>query len=141
MKTLLLSFLLASVALSSAQEKEVSMRTFEVDSKKKEGTRIGSFLTGETIVIEYVEGQWVAYPGWKHESPDEAKTPQHRLALYHRKAGGEETIVDFPRETKGNPWKHLVDKQGNYYLRIADPAIDANEGKVVYRIGVIKPEK
>jgi len=129
------------VPILPGKEAEVPTRTMEIDSKKKDGIRIGSFLTGETITIEYVEGQWVAYPGWKHESPDEAKIPQHRIALYHRKAGGEETIVDFPRETKGKPWKFTVEKQGNYYLRIADPAIDANEGKVTYKIGVIKPEK
>lgn len=118
-----------------------NIRTFTIDSKAENGARIGTFLTGETIVIEYVEGQWVAYTGWKHESPDEAKTAQHRIALYHRKAGGEETIIAFPSGTKDNPWKHVVDKPGNYYLKIADPVVDSNEGKVIYKVGTIKPEK
>lgn len=124
---------------AATADPNIIVREVEIDAETT-GKRIGSFLEGEEITLEYVKGDWVAYGGWKIESPDTANVPQHRIVLVHRAIDGKDTIITYPRDTKGNPLKIKIEVKGNYFLKIADPALDSNKGKVTYKVGVVKPQ-
>jgi hypothetical protein len=110
-------------------------KIIKIDSQDAKGYKIGRLKEGQTVKLQYISGIWRAYGGWKEESPDSATTSQHKLAFVLSSRTGDTTITN-PSRTKDTPFEYQIVENGEYYLRMDDPAVDSNVGVVSYRISI-----
>ena len=124
-------------AASSPASQDGSLEV-EIDSNS-EGVPLGSLKVGQSIKLNYIEGTWSAYNDWPAESPDQAKISQHRLwVVCVTPLGKNNTVV--PLNSRRQTYNHKVKEEGEYFLRIADPQLQSNSGKVKYRVLITAPK-
>jgi len=108
-------------------------RVIEI-AASSEGYQLGKLNKGQIIKLQYVEGTWSAYLGWQPESPDQATMPQHRICIVDESRPGKQHEV--PSGTKTKPFHFKVPDDAQYTVRIADPQLQSNTGKVSYAIEI-----
>lgn len=108
-------------------------RVIEI-AANSEGYQLGKLNKGQIIKLQYVEGTWSAYLGWQPESPDQATMPQHRVCIVDESSPGKQHEV--PSGTKKKTFHFKVPNDAQYTVRIADPQLQSNTGKVSYAIEI-----
>lgn len=106
-----------------------------VDATKGEGAPIGELSPGQKITLQYVKGEWNAFPGLATESPDSAEVQVNRIGLYVQTAGGSKMLAN-PVDTKRKAFVFEVTEKGNYFIRINDNMLEDNKGTVNYRVTI-----
>lgn len=103
------------------------------------GVSLGKLRPGDKIVMQYMSGSWKAYGTWDMQSPDDAGViAQHRLAVQYSDNEGKPMRDDVPCNTARRGHIYVVTGEGEHFLRIADPVLDANEGSVIYKVQVLR---
>jgi len=106
-----------------------------VEATKGEGASLGELSPGQEITLQYVKGEWNAYPGLATESPDTAGVQVNRIALYVQTAEGTKMLAN-PTDTKRKAFVFPVTQKGKYFLRINDNMLQDNKGAVTYRVTI-----
>jgi|GEM_PF-4285221 len=106
-----------------------------VDATNGEGAVIGELSPGQEISLEYVKGEWNAFPGLAIESPDSAEVQVNRIALYVRSAQGTKMLSN-PTDTRRKAFVLPVTEKGQYFIRINDNMLQDNKGTVTYRVTI-----
>jgi hypothetical protein len=106
----------------------------EIDAKT-EGTSLGKLKAGQQIRLNYAEGTWTSYTAWAPNSPDDTKIATNRLRVVGVTGKGK-SLAEVPLDTKRHTFIFHVVEDGEYFLRIGDPVLDSNEGKVKYKVAI-----
>lgn len=106
-----------------------------VDATKGEGATIGELSPGQEITLQYVKGEWNAFPGLATESPDSAGVQVNRIALYVQTPEGSKMLGN-PTDTKRKAFVFPVTQKGKYFLRINDNMLQDNKGSATYRVTI-----
>lgn len=128
MKTIL-SLLLISIAQAEQIPISTSVRA----------TPIGTFKFGDVVSIQYLKGEWARRVQNPVESPDSTQWRELRVVVFWEDAMGNRVVTAQPFGTAKEPHKMKVDREGRYYVRMAEPR-DTGVGVVFYEITIVGKE-
>jgi hypothetical protein len=83
-----------------------------------------------------VEGTWTSYKAWAPNSPDDTKIATNRLRVVGVTGKGK-SLVEVPLDTRRHTFVFRVVEDGEYFMRIGDPVLDSNAGKVKYKVAIV----
>lgn len=102
-------------------------------STSVKATPIGTFRFGDVVSIQYVKGEWSRRPQIAPVSPDTAAWKELRLVVFWEDSMGNRVVTAQPFGTAKEPHKMKVDREGQYFVRMAEPR-DTGVGVVFYEI-------
>lgn len=98
--------------------------------------KIGTLKVGDKVQIQYVSGLWTSFPKTPKDSPDNPRRHVHGVSFVLKDKTITELIIPM-RNTKEEPFEHIVEQEGEYFIQMNDPDPGGNDGTVRYKINII----
>lgn len=109
-------------------------------STSTRATPIGTFKFGDVVSIQYVKGEWARRVQNPKESPDSTSWKELRIVVYWEDAMGNRVVTAQPFRTAKDAHKMKVDREGRYFIRMAEPRSEG-VGVVFYEITTMEKEE
>lgn len=109
-------------------------------STSTRATPIGTFKFGDVVSIQYVKGEWARRVQNPKQSPDSTQWKELRVVVFWEDAMGNRVVTASPHGTAKQAHKMKVDREGQYFIRMAEPR-DTGVGVVFYEITIVGKEE
>ncbi len=131
----------ATVVVAARPSSPSAGKLFKVRSESDIGTKLGSFKKGQTVVLQYVEGQWrmdKRSDSLPLLSPDNEGNIRdwYRCALCKRESEQCVKLAVLPGGTKNTPFRYTLGEDCNLWLKCNDIYFADNKGTVTYSVTV-----
>lgn len=103
-------------------------------------TPIGTFKFGDIVSIQYQKGEWSRRVQNAPVSPDTAEWKELRVVVFWEDRMGNRVVTAQPFLTKEKPHLMKVDREGQYFIRMAEPR-DTGVGVVFYKVEKVETHK
>lgn len=105
-----------------------------VKSTEIQGTKLGTFKKGQTLIFKYVSGEWTVNTSrHKLQNPDISETGFRPIIC--KDGNRETTVAMLSVNTKQTPYEYAVEEDAILFLRVNDPgSLADNKGAVTYAV-------